>query len=430
MSRPIEPPVQLPHLGNAGMGVHRAGGHCSVSSEILRAPFPWWGGKSRAAPLIWPRFGEPVNYIEPFAGSLAVLLARPNKPQIETVNDLDCFLANFWRAVAADPEQVADFADWPVNEADLHARHRWLVNQVEFRERMRSDPEYFDAKVAGWWCWGICAWIGSGWCSAAPGEDTGERLPMMGGSGDEERGNAHPGRGVHSKAMRGESRESPALGADSGAAYGRGIHQKGMSEKLPLLGGTKGTGVHQRSALPEQLPRLGAGGDGVRPAPTVGNGVHSYAMRSRIHEVFEQLHRRLRGVRVACGDFERVLSDSVTWRHGTTAILLDPEYPDGADVYAHSDKATGEEHIWHRAARWAVEHGKDERLRIALCGYAGTWTPPDGWEEIAWKAKGSYGGQRKKGAPNDNAARERIWFSPGCLKPGETTAGQRSLLDV
>jgi hypothetical protein len=51
-----------------------------------------------------------------------------------------------------------------VNEADLHARHRWLVAEVEFRERMRRDPEYFDAKIAGWWVWGICQWIGSGWC--------------------------------------------------------------------------------------------------------------------------------------------------------------------------------------------------------------------------------------------------------------------------
>lgn len=38
----------------------------------LKAPFPWFGGKSRVAPLIWARFGEVRNYVEPFAGSLAV----------------------------------------------------------------------------------------------------------------------------------------------------------------------------------------------------------------------------------------------------------------------------------------------------------------------------------------------------------------------
>ena len=96
-------------------------------TQLLRAPFPWFGGKSRAASIIWARFGDVANYIEPFAGSLAVLLARPTPPRIETVNDLDCNVANFWRAVQADPEAVAKFAAWPVNEADLHARHRWLV---------------------------------------------------------------------------------------------------------------------------------------------------------------------------------------------------------------------------------------------------------------------------------------------------------------
>jgi site-specific DNA-adenine methylase len=67
----------------------------------LRAPFPWFGGKSRAAPLVWEAFGNVANYIEPFAGSLAVLLGRPTPPQTETVNDLDCYLANFWRALGA-----------------------------------------------------------------------------------------------------------------------------------------------------------------------------------------------------------------------------------------------------------------------------------------------------------------------------------------
>jgi len=135
--------------------------------KALRAPFPWFGGKSRAAHLVWAAFGDVPNYVEPFAGSLAVLLARPTSSRIETVNDIDCYLSNFWRAVQAAPELVAEHADWPVNEADLHARHRWLVNQAEFRERMKQDPEFFDAKIAGWWVWGLCQWIGSGWCASA-----------------------------------------------------------------------------------------------------------------------------------------------------------------------------------------------------------------------------------------------------------------------
>ena len=47
----------------------------------LKAPFPWFGGKSRVAHFVWPRFGNVGNYVEPFAGSLAVLLKRPHEPR-------------------------------------------------------------------------------------------------------------------------------------------------------------------------------------------------------------------------------------------------------------------------------------------------------------------------------------------------------------
>jgi DNA adenine methylase len=141
----------------------------------LRAPFPWFGGKSKVTPLVWERFGHVQNYVEPFFGSGAVLLGRPTEAGIETVNDLDCMVANFWRALQNDPDAVADAADWPVNEADQHARHLWLVSQEEFRENMKTDPEFYDAKIAGWWVWGQCIWIGSGWCSV--------QLPHLGNAG-------------------------------------------------------------------------------------------------------------------------------------------------------------------------------------------------------------------------------------------------------
>ena len=131
----------------------------------LKAPFPWFGGKSRVAETVWDRFGNVSNYVEPFFGSGAVLLGRPSAPGIETVNDKDCYLANFWRALRSDPEGLASLEDWPVNEADLHARHLWLVNREGFRERMKTEPEYFDLRVAAWWGWGIAQWIGRGWCA-------------------------------------------------------------------------------------------------------------------------------------------------------------------------------------------------------------------------------------------------------------------------
>jgi hypothetical protein len=134
----------------------------------LKAPFPWFGGKSKCSEEVWKRLGAVQNYVEPFAGSLAVLLNRPTDKMggLETVNNKDAYVANFWRAIQNDPEEVAKYATYPVSEPDLHARHFWLVKTADERAKVLcSDPDYFSAKVAGWWVWGISCWIGSGWCS-------------------------------------------------------------------------------------------------------------------------------------------------------------------------------------------------------------------------------------------------------------------------
>ena len=134
----------------------------------LKAPFPWFGGKSKIAPLVWEHFGDVKHYIEPFFGTGAVLLGRPqeHKHSLSTVNDKDGFVANFWRAIKHDPDEVARYADWPVNEVDFHARHVHLVNlRAPLEALLRGDPHYYDSKVAGWWVWGVCLQIGGEFCS-------------------------------------------------------------------------------------------------------------------------------------------------------------------------------------------------------------------------------------------------------------------------
>lgn len=320
----------------------------------LKAPFPYFGGKSRVADVIWQRLGNVANYVEPFAGSLAVLLQRPHDPKIETVNDLDCYLANFWRATSHEPEQVAHWCDWPVNEADLHARHRWLLGRAEFRERMHSDPDFYDAKIAGWWVWGISQWIGSGWCAEA----------YYGG------GN--------------EWQQRPHLGD-----AGMGVHRP--SQQRPHLGNA-GRGVHQPS---QQLPHLGDAG------------------RGDLYDYFAYLGARLRNVRVACGDWSRVLGDSVTWRHGVTGIMLDPPY--GHDE--RDSELYGQDHdVAQDVQSWAIENGDNPLLRIVLCGYetehAGLLA--HGWTAHRWKAAGGFGAQGN-GSGRSNAKRETLWFSPHCI---------------
>ena len=314
----------------------------AVVEQVLKAPFPYAGGKSRVAREVWARLGDVRVYVEPFAGSLAVLLARPHEPNIETVNDLDGFIANFWRALQHDPDGVAQYADYPVSELDLHARHQWLVNQHDFIETMRSDPDFYDVKIAGWWVWGISLWIGDGWC------------------------------------RNGYSKQLPHLGNE-----GRGVHRK-----LPHLSNA-GQGVHR------QLPHLGDAGAG-------------------LVEYMQALAHRLRRVRVCCGDWKRVCGFSGTTHIGLTGVFLDPPYgktsgrKDGGYA-AETHDVTGE------CYEWCVANQDNPKMRIALCGFEGEYDLP-GWECFAWKRPGGYASRNKNGNPNKT--RERIWFSPYCIKDG------------
>ena len=132
--------------------------------NALAAPFPYFGGKRRAAPLVWQALGDPSGYVEPFAGSAAVLLARPafTGRRVETINDADGWLVNTWRALQLSPDAVAAHAFGPVIEIDYHARLAWLQERrtPELVSWLEGDPEAHDAKAAGWWLYVVACGIG------------------------------------------------------------------------------------------------------------------------------------------------------------------------------------------------------------------------------------------------------------------------------
>jgi site-specific DNA-adenine methylase len=136
------------------------------SKMNLITPFPYFGGKKTIASEVWGALGQPKHYIEPFFGSGAVLLLRPRYDplsHIETVNDLDGNLANVWRSLQAAPDEVAKYCDWPVNHVDLAARRKVLNQEYAcLASKMVEDEAFFDAKLAGYWIWASCCWIGSG----------------------------------------------------------------------------------------------------------------------------------------------------------------------------------------------------------------------------------------------------------------------------
>ncbi len=327
-----------------------------TNAGTIAAPFPWFGGKSGACEQVWAAFGAVDNYVEPFSGSAAMLLGAPDGQRVETINDADGFVANFWRAIAADPEAVAHHADWPCNESDLFARHSWLVRQTKsLTEQLHADPDWFDARIAGWWCWGACNWIGSGWCSGkGPWIHDGERLV--------------------------DSRKLPHLG-DAG---------RGINRKLPHLSNA-GQGINR------QLPHLGNAGRG---------------RRAFIFAWFAKLHERLRNVRVACGDWSRVVKDSVTTLHGMTAVFLDPPYTKGAMDYSAGGVGTD---LPLQVQAWCAENGHNPLLRIVICGHAGEHDAllAHGWHLRTWTARKGYA---LTDEAVENSKSETLWCSPHCVR--------------
>lgn len=72
----------------------------------MKPPIAYYGAKVTIAPQIVSLFPDHVHYVEPFAGSLAVLLAK-TPARMETVNDLDGRLMTFWRVLRDRPRDLA-----------------------------------------------------------------------------------------------------------------------------------------------------------------------------------------------------------------------------------------------------------------------------------------------------------------------------------
>lgn len=77
-----------------------------VAPNAPRRPaLRYYGGKWRLAPWIISHFPEHQNYVEPCGGAASVLLQKPRSP-LETYNDLDGNVVNFFRVLRDRPDEL------------------------------------------------------------------------------------------------------------------------------------------------------------------------------------------------------------------------------------------------------------------------------------------------------------------------------------
>jgi len=338
----------------------KAAATAQIKHAPLKAPFPYPGGKSKVADVVWQRFGDVPNYVEGFAGSCAVLLSRPHPPRVETVNDASGHIANFWRAVTRDPDAVAKAADYPVSEVDLHAVDAWLTGMSEsLAERLEGDPRFYDTEIAGKWVWGMCVSIAEFCTGHGPWMQVGGKLIKTEG-----RGGVYRGR--------------PNIS----------IAGAGIKKSIPFLAGN-------------------------------GKGVNRQSKHGQIGDWMRQLSQRLARVRVCCGDWSRVCTPAVTTGLGLTGVFLDPPYGSlaGRDNGIYSQESAT---VAYDAQAWCIEHGSNKLLRIALCGYTGEHETlaSHGWSVYHWQAQGGLS-NLGHGKGRENSKKEVIWFSPHCLSDSQ-----------
>ena len=396
--------------------------------NLQKAPFPWFGGKSKAAPLVWDLLGDVEHYVEPFAGSLAVLLNRPHVPNrayySETVNDMDGLLVNAWRAIQWHPEETAAHASWPVAEADKHARQIALVRWREqgLVDKLAGSPKWCDTEMAGWWLWAVCVQIGA---FTSDGAWTADENGMIVKIDRKAEGRGEPG------VVRG----LPAIGDGGRGVNSPGTYEAGVSRDIPVLG-ANGSGCNHAGArepgVVRGLPAIGNGGRGVNSPGTHEPGVLSDLPDNEFHHHtmpelirwFQWLSARLRHVRILNGDWARAVTNGasktipVRMGEGHAGIFLDPPYADTADrtkgLYDSEDLD-----VAHLVKNWCVKNGADPDRRIVFAGYEGEHDhelEDLGWTEHEWYKKGFLKGGYGKESQQD---RERLWASPHCLNPAD-----------
>ena len=396
--------------------------------NLDKTPFPWFGGKTDAAPAVWAALGDVPHYVEPFFGGGAVLLNRPhtpNRPYVsETVNDLDGLLVNFWRSIRLSPEATAEAASWPVAELDKHARSVALLRwrETEMVALLAGDADAHDPKMAGWWVWAVCAQIGA-WGQGGPWwpDDTGRLrkwkvMPLLDGA------DGQPAPGVKGAL--------PHVSSDGQGVNRPGTRSPGVPGDLPRVG-NNGQGVNHAGTrspgVKGDRPHLSSDGQGVNHAGTRDTEPGDPVTMPELLRWFDHIAARLRHVRILNGDWTRIVTDGaacnlpVRMGKGAVGVFVDPPYGDvgRASLYGKHESLTVADDV--RA--WCHTKTGDPRYRIVYAGYddEGADLEADGWTPVEWYKAGHLKGGMGNvaGTDGNQQHRERLWLSPSCNQPDD-----------
>jgi len=124
-----------------------------VDRQAVKPPFAYYGGKTTLAPQIAALLPAHEHYVEPFAGSLAVLLAK--KPsRAETVNDLDGDLMTFWRILRDRPEDLQRVCEFtPHSRAEFEGAKVLDGDELERARRVwvrLTQSRSHSMRYSGW----------------------------------------------------------------------------------------------------------------------------------------------------------------------------------------------------------------------------------------------------------------------------------------
>jgi DNA adenine methylase len=99
--------------------------------------FGWYGGKFSHLSWLLPLLPPCHHYCEPFGGSAAVLLNRPPAP-VETYNDIDGEIANFFRVLREDTDNlVKTIALTPFSREEFYLALSLNADELPPLERAR-----------------------------------------------------------------------------------------------------------------------------------------------------------------------------------------------------------------------------------------------------------------------------------------------------